>query len=699
MSAAAPHRMSSRSHPRGMVKEGYRPKSFPSIPPPRYRNAAADSKSSSSSSSSSDSIKDEEDGATCLAGFVSRITFSTEKDEFKVIKVRMVGGGKRRSQQVTVVGQLPGVTVGQTLDLRGHWGTHPRHGKRFAVTSWEERAPDSEADMVVYLQGMIKGVGPVTARNIVKKLGDGTLQILDGEDAVARLREVKGVGAKTAAVIKENWDRGRDSREALQFLQRVGMSVRVAQRVVMRFGQNTERIVRQDPYTALSEVRGGGFTESERIAQMLQSSPELPSRFMAAVSYALSSASNNEGHTYLPLPRLIESTVRLLQKQTPLPAANGGGLDPKSLEGRVTQAVQCLHSNGHLMLRRAGASHVLHPREHHIDELFQQSGREDSYSIRCQSKELAEAELSVKADLLSRALQPHIEIDETRLDSWLERYQAQTTLKLNHEQLQGVRRIASASISILTGGPGCGKTVTAQALVALWSAMGKKIKLCAPTGRAAQRLSEVAHAEAQTIHRLLEFEQKAEGSAAADDLLEVGEANGRFTRNRQNPIDADVVLLDECSMLDLPLASALLEAIPSTAQVVLIGDADQLPPVGPGAVFADAIKSQIFPQIKLHHVFRQQQANDSNIVASAHMVNEGVVPQLERIDGRRLLKESKMIQQQEQRRGEEGDQEENEGFGDSEEEAANTQKSAVSNDVKNNDIEEGDGEVDRDRMM
>ena len=573
-------------------------------------------------------------GSEELQGSVERVAFRSAESGYAVLRVACPrggrGGGKKK---VTVVGQLMSLQVGQTALFRGDWGRHPKHGKQFLAEAFEEQDPSETKDIVTYLKGTLKGVGPVMAKNLVDQFGEQTLEVLDDRRAVERLVLAKGVGPKTAAKLKENWDLSRGSREAVDFLQRSGVSVALAQRIVACHGAQTKEAVSEDVFAALRGIKGAGFHEAEALAASVGLPETLPSRLEAALLHAMDRGVARGGHTYLTWRNLCEEAARLLlsRGRDSLGADSGS---PPELLLELEEAASRLSDSGAL----------------HVEGGWSGGGKSSDIDVlrdgdvcappidphsRCYHPDMLAAEQRVVDFLCERLQRPQEPVDEGRVNSWIDRWTESAGIELSAPQRACVLASASARTLLITGGPGCGKTISAQAVVRLWKAMGKEVRLCAPTGRAAQRLFEATGHEAQTIHRLLEFEgsSKIEGTPGAQGGAEAAHG-GSFVRGPGNPLEADAILVDECSMLDLPLAAALFAAVPPGAQVVLVGDADQLPPVGPGAVFRDLLSSGVVQTCELDEIFRQ--AQESAIITSAHAINQGEFPALAHMRGEDL---------------------------------------------------------------
>lgn len=503
-----------------------------------------------------------------LKGIVQRITYHNPDNGWSVLRVQPFD---QRLEPVTVVVHQTRVFAGATMRFRGEWADHPRFGRQFKATEALEIKPATAAALEKYLgSGLIRGVGPKTAKKIVSHFGDQTLEVFEGE--IARLTEVPGIAAGKLKSISAAWQEHRAIREVMLFLQGQGISTLFAVRIYKEYGDQAVAVVSADPYRLAEDIYGIGFFSADRVALGLGFAADGDPRLMAAIRHVLA-AGREEGHCYLTLAQVDQGVRELLE------------LDPGA---RIAGLLARMEAAGKLMVR-------LLPDE-------QGAPRPCYYS-----KTIYFEEQTVAARI--RALLAPVAVDANRLEAWLDRHCRGQELELSPEQRQAVAGIAGRRFAILTGGPGCGKTTTTKVLVRLLEAMSKKVLLAAPTGRAAQRLGEVVGREARTIHRLLEWQ-----------------ATG-FKRRAEHPLECDFLIVDECSMLDVSLAAALLQALPPAGQLLMIGDPDQLPPVGAGNVLRDLIASGAPPCFRLRKVFRQAAA--SAIIRFAHQINEGEIPRID----------------------------------------------------------------------
>lgn len=508
-----------------------------------------------------------------LQGVVERLTYYSEESGYTVARFQ----APRTRELVTIVGSFSNIQAGQTLQLQGFWRDHPKFGPQFQVLNYRETKPATLTGIEKYLgSGLIKGVGLVTAKRIVAHFGLETLDII--ENHCDRLSEVPGIAQKRVQMIQSAWAAQKAIKEVMLFLQSHGISTTYAVKIYKQYGDNAIAVVSQNPYQLAVDVYGIGFITADAIARSLGIAPDSEFRYRSGILHVLSEASE-AGHCFLPEPELVEQSVERLSLENHQPDAE-----------QVTKILAEMAREGQIVM---------------------ETGTEELQGQRiCYKPAFFQAENHL-ADRLQQLLQQPITVDLDRVQSWIERFTKKTGLALSTQQRQAVEMAASQRVLILTGGPGCGKTFTTRTIVALWKAMGKAIALAAPTGRAAQRLSEMTGQEAKTIHRLLEFDPK----------------NFSFKRDIQNPLEAQAIVVDEASMLDLFLANSLIKAIPLEAQLLLVGDTDQLPSVGPGNILQDLIRSGKVPVIRLTEVFRQAQA--SQIVRNAHQINQGQLPGLE----------------------------------------------------------------------
>jgi exodeoxyribonuclease V alpha subunit len=510
-----------------------------------------------------------------LQGVVERLTYHSEESGYTVARLK----APRVQDLVTIVGNFANIQAGQTLQLHGFWRDHPKYGAQFQVKSYHETKPATITGIEKYLgSGLIKGVGPVTARRIVAHFGLDTLDII--ENQIARLIEVPGIAKKRVTLIQTAWQEQNSIKEVMLFLQSHGVSTTYAVKIYKKYGDESIDTVSQNPYRLATDIYGIGFITADAIARHIGIEPSSEYRYRSGIIQVLNEAAE-EGHCLLPHPELIDRAVKRLALKEHQPKAD-----------QIEVIAHLMIHEGELVAERGDAAYegVL---LYYIPSFFQ-----------------AEYRLSQR---LQQLLMSPIAVDSDRVRRWIERWVETTSLSLSTQQLQAIEMAASQRVLILTGGPGTGKTFTTRTIVALWKAMGKAIALASPTGRAAQRLAEVTGREAKTIHRLLEFDPKTM----------------QFKRDLDNPLPVDAVVVDEASMLDVFLANSLMKAIDPTAQILLVGDTDQLPSVGPGNVLGDLIRSGVIPVVQLNQVFRQAQT--SAIIRNAHQINQGQFPQLERV--------------------------------------------------------------------
>lgn len=469
--------------------------------------------------------------------------------------------GKRSS--ITIVGNLVDVHPGEELQVTGRWTVHHLYGEQFRVESHLSMIPATVQGVEKYLgSGLIDGIGPVIARRMVQHFGTDTIRVIEEEEE--RLQEVEGIGEKRAQWIRKAWLDQNENRDVMIFLHGLGISTTYAARIYQKYGSDTIEVIKENPYHLADDIFGIGFRTADQIARNLGIDFQSPLRAQAGVLYILKELSK-EGHICYPLKGLIEKGREVLE------------MDEKV----ILEAVDTL-----LETRRV----VVEDPVIYLPELYR-----------------AEVEVASRLRSLTRApLDERLkEVDLERLLSWLDHQQR---ICLVENQRQAILHALRHKILIITGGPGTGKTTTIKSLLRVFEGLGWKVLLCAPTGRAAKRLNETVHRPAKTIHRLLEFSFQ----------------KGGFQRNEENPLDAEAIIVDEVSMIDLPLMQYLLRAIPPKASLILVGDADQLPSVGPGNVLRDIIASGVIQVIRLTEIFRQ--ARQSLIVTNAHRINEGIYP-------------------------------------------------------------------------
>ncbi|NGO67348.1 ATP-dependent RecD-like DNA helicase [Streptomyces boncukensis] len=512
--------------------------------------------------------------AAVLEGVLERITYANEENGYTVARVDT---GRGAGELLTVVGALLGAQVGESLRMEGRWGSHPQYGRQFTVDNYTTVLPATIQGIRRYLgSGLIKGIGPVFADRITEHFGTDTLDVIEQDPG--RLIEVPGLGPKRTKKITAAWEEQKAIKEVMVFLQGVGVSTSIAVRIYKKYGDAAISVVRSEPYRLAADVWGIGFLTADRIAQSVGIPHDSPERVKSGLQYALSQ-STDQGHCYLPEERLLADAVKLLQVDTGL-------------------VIECL---GELAAEEEGVV-----RERVPDPQDPEGGQTAVYLV-----PFHRAELSLSAQLLRllRAPEDRIpafrDVDWDRALGWLAQ---RTGAELAPEQRDAVRLALTEKVAVLTGGPGCGKSFTVRSVVELARAKKARVVLAAPTGRAAKRLAELTGVEASTVHRLLEL--KPGGDAAYD---------------RDRPLEADLVVVDEASMLDLLLANKLVKAVSPGAHLLLVGDVDQLPSVGAGEVLRDLLADGgPVPAVRLKRIFRQ--AQQSGVVTNAHRINAGSQP-------------------------------------------------------------------------
>ncbi|MBW1986706.1 MAG: ATP-dependent RecD-like DNA helicase [Deltaproteobacteria bacterium] len=504
---------------------------------------------------------DHHDLAT-LTGQVERISYTHPVSHFTVARLK----SRDRPDLVTVVGRLTGIQAGEQVRLKGRWVFHPRFGEQFQVVWWTSVVPATATGIQKYLaSGFIHGIGPELARRLVKHFGDQTLEVID--NAPQRLQEVEGIGSKRAAQIQAAWETQKDIREVMLFLQEHGVGVAYATKIYKQYGSQAIQVVSANPYQLATDVYGIGFLTADRLAARLNIDRQSPLRLAAGLIYTLDQLAL-QGHVYAPRQLLIDKAQELLEAEAP------------PLEAALESQAQ----TGHLVIESW------------------EGGEERIYR-----RPFFVAETGI-AHLLARLQQgPGLE-RPLALDQALEWAQNRRRLELSAEQAQAVTSALTEKVLVITGGPGTGKTTIISCIRDIYRSLGARVTLLAPTGRAAKRLSEATGGEASTIHRCLEFSPQT----------------GGFRHNAAQPLKTDVVIVDEVSMVDTILMYHLLKALPVAARVILVGDAHQLPSVGPGNVLKDLIDSRVIPVAQLREIYRQ--ARQSLIVINAHRINQGQLP-------------------------------------------------------------------------
>jgi exodeoxyribonuclease V alpha subunit len=502
-----------------------------------------------------------------LSGVIERVTFHNPETGFAVLRVQP----DKRGGLVTVVGTVPSAVAGEYVEATGSWVVDRDHGTQFKADDIHSTPPHTALGIEKYLgSGLIKGIGPHFARKIVAVFGDRTLAVID--ESPAFLKEVKGIGPRRIQQIRESWREQQAVRKIMVFLQSHGVGTARAVRIFKQYGEQAIDLVRDNPYRLASDIWGVGFHTADDLARRLGIDPGSPLRARAALRYVLQQLSQ-EGHCGFPEPEVIGKTNELT------------GIDPTIITAAVEQACQ---------------------QDEIVREPWTKLPSDEPPWLYLKPLFLAELGVARAIRNLCEGPHPLPHIDIEAALRWVE---GRMGLELAPAQRDAIRRAATSKVLVITGGPGVGKTTLVRGILEIFAAKGLRCALCAPTGRAAKRLGETTGREAKTIHR----------------LLEVDPSFGGFKRNPENPLDVDLVLVDETSMVDVVLMNQLLRALPKWACLVLVGDVDQLPSVGPGTVLADVIASGAVPVVRLTEIFRQ--ASASRIIRAAHAVNQGELPE------------------------------------------------------------------------
>ena len=501
---------------------------------------------------------------------IERVTFQNPENGYSVLQATVKG---YRDEQ-TLVGTFHEVTVGAVLTVEGNWRVDKRYGRQFAVESWTEKLPATVIGIEKYLgSGLVKGIGPKFAKQIVSHFGLETFEVIEND--IERLLEVPNIGKGRVAKIKESWEKQKDVKDIMVFLQGHGVSSTYAAKIYKQYGKESIEKVQNNPYCLADDIWGIGFKTADGIAEKLGYEKNDSRRCRSGILYTLSKLSE-DGHCYAEREQLVKSAKELLQAE----------------EEPITQALDDMIASEDLML----------------DERLrvgEQSSGMDAIFL----PPFYYAEVGV-ANKLRRLIEtPMGNIFDNGGAVTDDVSQRQGQIEYDDVQLSAIRKAIGSKVMVLTGGPGTGKTTTTLGIIASFETLGQRILLAAPTGRAAKRMSEATGKEAKTIHRLLEF-NPAEG----------------YGRNDENPLDGDVLIVDESSMIDIILMNSLLKAVPLSMRLILVGDIDQLPSVGAGNVLRDIIDSGAVPVIRLTRIFRQAQS--SRIVTNAHKINQGIFPDI-----------------------------------------------------------------------
>ena len=505
------------------------------------------------------------DMSECVTGYIDHIIFRNEDNGYTVFVMKGVKG----EEELTCVGNFPVISQGATIEASGSYINHHVYGKQFQITSFAEKMPEDALAMERYLgSGAIKGIGAALAARIVRHFGEDTLRVVEEEPE--RLAEVKGISEKKAREIAAQTAEKADMRKAMMFLQKYGISLNLGAKIYQKYGDSVYSVLQENPYRLADDISGVGFKIADEIAGRIGIHTDSDYRIRSGMMYTLLQASG-EGHVYLPQEELFGRASVLL------------GVEPSYMEKHLMD----LAMERKVVLKEDGESVLVYPSRFYYLEL----------NTARMLKEL-------------NILCPE---DEGFVQRRISQIEKETGTILDEMQKKAVTEAASHGLFILTGGPGTGKTTTINAIIRFFEGEGVELRLAAPTGRAAKRMTETTGYEAQTIHRLLELnglpEDEREGQAV------------HFERNAENPLDADVIIIDEMSMVDIHLMHSLLLAVTAGTRLILVGDENQLPSVGPGNVLRDIIRSGEFSVVELKKIFRQ--ASESDIVVNAHKINRG----------------------------------------------------------------------------
>jgi exodeoxyribonuclease V alpha subunit len=522
--------------------------------------------------------------ATSLEGTLERVVYESAEATFSVVRLKVAG----RRDPVTAVGPLFGVQPGESLKLSGRWVQDKKYGEQFQVESWLTMQPSTLHGIERYLgSGLVHGVGRVMAKRLVARFGLDTLDVIEREPE--RLTEVEGIGAVRSRAIQRAWQQQRQIHQVMVFLQGHGVAAHHAVKIYKTYGDEALRVVAESPYRLASEVWGIGFQTADAIASRLGLPPDAPARLAAGILHALSRAAD-EGHLYLPRAELLAAAKDLL------------GADEALLRPALAQ----LAAEEKVVIERAAAAlTAAGPGLFGDGAAADGDGDGDDDAVYLLPFFLAERSAALRLRRLIAFPLPPVAIDVERACRWFEE---RFRVALAPGQHEAIRRAVLGKVLVLTGGPGTGKTTLVRALVEIFGKKGERVLLAAPTGRAAKRLAEATGQEASTLHRLLEWSPQG----------------ARFERNDERPLPVDLLVVDEASMIDMLLAHHLLKAVPEQARLVLVGDADQLPSVGPGNVLAELLQSGVVPSVRLSRIFRQDGAG--LIVGNAHRVLAGEMP-------------------------------------------------------------------------
>lgn len=502
--------------------------------------------------------KQQQSNEEVINGYVDHIIFRNNDNGYTVMVMIC------DEEELTCVGVFSDIAEGECIEAKGEYTDHPTYGRQFAVKSFEEKAPQDALAIERYLgSGAIKGIGIALAARIVRRFKEDTFRIIEEEPE--RLAEVKGISQRKAMEIADQVNEKRDLRQAMIFLQQYGISTTLAVKIYNTYGQEVYSILKENPYRMADDVDGVGFRTADEIASRVGIRTDSDFRIRSGIQYALLQASN-EGNTYLPMPELTQRASALLE------------IEPEYIEKHYMN----LAMDRKIIMRQ-------------VDDVTQIYASAFFY-------------MEANTATMLKNLDASFDVPDIEIEARLRQIEKQTKMDLDEHQVEAVKEAVRNGVLVITGGPGTGKTTTINTIIKYFESEGMDIFLAAPTGRAAKRMSETTGFEARTIHRMLELNGGVEGNAG-------------FERNEQNPLETDVIIIDEMSMVDISLMYSLLKAIVAGTRLILVGDVNQLPSVGPGNVLKDIIDSGLFHTVMLTKIFRQ--ASTSDIIVNAHKINRG----------------------------------------------------------------------------
>jgi len=505
-----------------------------------------------------------------LTGLLERITHHNEENGFTIAKIQVKG----RKDLIPVIGHMMTPKPGEVLELKGEWTTHPKYGEQFRFSEYRTKTPATVQGIRKYLgSGLVKGIGPKMAERIVSRFGAETLEVI--EHRIESLAQVPGIGEKRIALIRQAWEDQKEIGEVMVFLQSHGVSPAFATKIYKQYGKASIDVVRENPYRLAMEIYGIGFLTADRIGEKIGIPKDSPRRAEAGIVYVLHQEAE-KGHVYSPFEELLEACIDILDIAADI----------------VSEAVDRLVQAA-VLIREP---HPRHPTNRNEDLVYLQK-----FYV-CETRVAARLQILSRAPVALRPFDPEAAIQ------WA---QKGIGIELAEQQKEAIRCALSHKTMVITGGPGTGKTTIIRAVIKIFAALNQRILLAAPTGRAAKRMQEATGFDAQTIHRLLAYSVQA----------------GGFQKDENHPLDADLIIVDEASMIDIVLMYHFLKAVAVSTRLILVGDIDQLPSVGPGSVLSDIIGSGLVPVITLKAIFRQAQS--SRIIVNAHRIQRGFLPEMD----------------------------------------------------------------------